>query len=726
MVNYEVKGQLAKLLATEDLIIENRTVSTASFDVHRRVLTLPLWERASATVYDLLVGHEVGHALYTPDSNWKKDYPDVPGSFVNVLEDSRVERLIKRKFPGMIKTFYRGYNELSDQDFFGIDDEDVDSMSFMDRINLYIKIGNFVDINFTEKEKSLVSEVEHTETFEEVLELSFKIFEYLKETEVEAPSLPQSESPSGNQQDSDSTPSPQSSPEGSNEKDDESESKSESEPQTDNDFSEFSNELPEEPKGGSEFETVTDKNFDDAVEELNSDSPSRRDINYLEIPEIKIDNVIAKNSEIHETLNDFYELTFKMRKDEYGVEVANEIFAEVDNEYRLFKKQSQKEVNYLVKEFECRKAADSYARAAVSRTGVLDTGKLHTYRYNEDIFRKVTTLAEGKNHGLVFVLDWSGSMSDVLMDTVKQLYNLIWFCKKVNIPYEVYAFTNHWASWKRDYDGRYEAPDDHVDEKVENEFYVSSDFHMMNVLTSKVRSADFENQMRNFYRLAYSADCKGYRWGGASYQVPAQLSLSGTPLHEALLALNQILPQFKKSTGVDKMHTIVLTDGEAPPLKYNKLISYNDREPYWGSRQVYIGDFVRDRKTGNSFRIDHPYHGLTTALLGQLRARFPHTSFIGMRLLAPRDSTSFIRRFVEDYDKSEKLISRYKKEKSFAMKDVGYQTYFGLSSSALNTDTSFEVKEDATKAQIKSAFRKSLSAKKMNKKILGEFISLIA
>ena len=46
MVNYEVKGQLAKLLATEDLVIENRQVSTASFDVDKRVLTLPLWERA--------------------------------------------------------------------------------------------------------------------------------------------------------------------------------------------------------------------------------------------------------------------------------------------------------------------------------------------------------------------------------------------------------------------------------------------------------------------------------------------------------------------------------------------------------------------------------------------------------------------------------------------------------------------------------------------------------
>ena len=719
MVNYEVKGQLAKLLATEDLIIENRTVSTASFDVRRRVLTLPLWERASATVYDLLVGHEVGHALYTPDTNWKSKYPKVPGSFVNVLEDSRVERLIKRKFPGIVKTFYRGYSELSDQDFFGIEDTDIDSMSFMDRINIYVKIGNFVDIEFTEKEKSFVYEVEKTETFDEVLELSSRIFEYLKETEVEDQTPPpQTQSPSSSQQSGGDLESSQTSPEGSTGDGEKSDTTS----QSDIDFSEFSKELPQESNGGSEFETVTDKNFDDAVEELNGTNPHRRDINYLEVPELNIDNLIAKNCEIHETLSNFYENTFKNREEEYGIEIANEIFAEVDSDYKLFKKQSQKEVNYLVKEFECHKAADSYARAATSKTGVLNTGKLHTYRYNEDLFKKVTTLADGKNHGLVFVLDWSGSMSDVLQDTVKQLYNLIWFCKKVNIPFEVYSFTNHWKVFSMDDDSY----DEHVDEKIENEFYISSDFHMMNVLSSKVRAAEFEKQMRNFYRLAYSADSRGCRWGGATYQVPGQLSLSGTPLHEAIVALNGILPEFKKYTGVDKMHTIILTDGEAPPLKYNRMFSYNDRKPFWGYRQVYQGDFIRDRKTGNSFKIDHPYHGLTTALLDQLKARFPQTSFIGMRLLCPRDATTFIRKFVEDYDRSERMISRYKREKSFSIKDVGYQTYFGLSSSALQSDSSFEVDEDATKAQIKSAFRKSLSAKKMNKKILGEFISLIA
>ena len=97
-----------------------------------------------------------------------------------------------------------------------------------------------------------------------------------------------------------------------------------------------------------------------------------------------------------------------------------------------------------MKEFECKKSADAYARQATSRTGVLDTKSLHTYKYNDDLFKKVTVLPDGKNHGMIFVLDWSGSMGDVILDTVKQLMNLTWFCKKVQIPFEVYAFTNEW------------------------------------------------------------------------------------------------------------------------------------------------------------------------------------------------------------------------------------------------------------------------------------------
>ena len=110
--------------------------------------------------------------------------------------------------------------------------------------------------------------------------------------------------------------------------------------------------------------------------------------------------------------------------------------------YYNIKSLLRKGVNYLVKEFECKKAADSYSRAATAGLVFLTTTKLHTYKYNEDLFKKVTILPDGKNHGLLFILDWSGSMGNCILDTVKQLYNLIWFCNKCNIPIDVYAFTN--------------------------------------------------------------------------------------------------------------------------------------------------------------------------------------------------------------------------------------------------------------------------------------------
>ena len=63
-----------------------------------------------------------------------------------------------------------------------------------------------------------------------------------------------------------------------------------------------------------------------------------------------------------------------------------------------------------------KKSADGYARATTARTGSLDMTKLHTYKYNEDVFKKVTTIPDSKSHGLVFMLDWSGSMQYEMMN----------------------------------------------------------------------------------------------------------------------------------------------------------------------------------------------------------------------------------------------------------------------------------------------------------------------
>ena len=152
MSQQEIKGNLARLLATENLVVEHRNVPTAQFDVDRRVLTLPNWDRASSIVYDMLVGHEVGHALFTPNEDWTEKV-QVPQSYVNVIEDVRIEKLMKRKYPGLRKSFAGGYAELNALDFFEIQDEDLTEFALIDRINLHYKVGAAALIPFTEEEK---------------------------------------------------------------------------------------------------------------------------------------------------------------------------------------------------------------------------------------------------------------------------------------------------------------------------------------------------------------------------------------------------------------------------------------------------------------------------------------------------------------------------------------------------------------------------------------------
>ena len=380
-----------------------------------------------------------------------------------------------------------------------------------------------------------------------------------------------------------------------------------------------------------------------------------------------------------------------------------------------------------------RKSADAYARATISKTGILDCTKLHSYKYNEDLFKKITTLPDGKNHGLIFVLDWSGSMATVLKDTVKQLFNLIWFCKKVQIPFKVFAFTNEWNSDQAWIDGDYQykrpvLPPHH--DYADGRIKIDPQFAMVEFMSSDVKKKDIELQMINIWRLASSMMC--YRnWHDTTYyQTPRRLTLSGTPLNEALVSLNQIIPEFQKSTGVQKVQCITLTDGEAHPLQYSKWFKSNhdSYDDYMGTRSTMNGKvFIRDRKVGKTYSCKNDYHELTSALLEQLRGRFPDVNFIGIRVMDGREANSFIRKYMDwDFDKVQHIQAGWKKNKSLKLVDVGYHAYFGLSSSALNNDSDFTVKQDATKSQIKAAFKKSLSAKKMNKKVLGEFMEYIA
>ena len=729
LVKHEIKSQLAKLLATEDLIVENKKVDTAEFNVHTRVLTLPRWEKASNNVYDSLVAHEVGHALFTPDVDWRETH-DIPHVFVNVVEDVRIEKLMRRKYAGIAKTFYNGYHELSDNDFFDLADKDISDLNLADRINIYNKIGSFVDVSFSDAEKKILSLVESCETFEEVLDASQTLYEYCKD-EVNSDDDEFSEQVAEVEPTEDGTEEIEANDQGEETEEQEfqtPESSTQGSSQYDPVLEDFEDMDMGGQEGSDEPTVETAESLADKLKDLmNLDGVENT---YVELPKLNLDDVVVPNDAIHKVCNDSWIESISYNKE---FSEAN-IFEDVDAEYVQFKREAQKEVNYLVKEFECKKAADSYARATTARTGVLDCSKLHTYKHNEDLFKKVTTLADGKNHGLVFILDWSGSMHTVLKDTVKQLYNLIWFCRKVNIPFEVYAFTQEYPLVRWD-ESRGEMARIEPYTPKNNIAQVPDWFSLMNFFSSKVNAKTLDDQLKNIWRVTSSIMGHGYHASHNGYgyrynfRTPLGMNLSGTPLNETLVALHQILPKFKKENKLQKVQCVILTDGEAQPLRFHKEVQRQwEDEPYLGTSYFGSNTFLRDRSIGKtySFSAMVQYSDMTDILLQNLRDKFQDMNFVGIRIIESRDAGQFVRRYTGYGELYEKVMKEWRREKAFSLKGSGYHSYFGLSSKMLNTDAEFDPNHDATKAQIKRDFIKSLKGKKMNKKILSEFIELVA
>ena len=137
------KSQLAKLLATENIEVQENAVQTASFDVKDRILTIPIFkeEQRSKHVYDMLVGHEVSHALHTPSDGWMnmKDRTQEFRSFVNVIEDARIDKLIQKKYPGLTDDYLKGFDKMFKDDFLLTK---ILSRTYQHKLK-YIEDGNF-------------------------------------------------------------------------------------------------------------------------------------------------------------------------------------------------------------------------------------------------------------------------------------------------------------------------------------------------------------------------------------------------------------------------------------------------------------------------------------------------------------------------------------------------------------------------------------------------------
>ena len=299
----------------------------------------------------------------------------------------------------------------------------------------------------------------------------------------------------------------------------------------------------------------------------------------------------------------------------------------------------------------------------------------------------------------------------------------LWFCKKVQIPFDVYAFSSEYSNkvngGRLDYYDRLKNKKiQHYDRK-EGLLHVDSEFNLLHFFSDKLNAKDLETQMINIWRTAYVFKNRG------PYVYPSELVLSGTPLNETLVALHQIIPQFQEKNNVEKVQCIVLTDGEGSQLTHNKIVNRAwEDDDFLGCINCH-GDrtFLRDRKLGRTYKLPGGYRQFTDGLLHHLQDKFPSTNFIGIRVLESRDARYFIGHY-HRYD--EEMFSQWKKNRTCTITNSGYNAYFAISAASLAQESEFDVDEGATKAKIKSAFVKSLKTKKLNKKVLGEFIELVA
>ena len=724
-VNIEIKGNLAKLLATENLIIEHKAVDTASFDVQRRVLTLPQWETDSNYVYDMLVAHEVGHALHTPLRRWNKEdkYKDLPMDYVNVVEDARIEKLMKQRFAGLNKDFYKAYEELHSNNFFDVDDESVDDLKLIDKINLYFKIGAYLCIDFNDEENQIITEIAQAETFDQVLDLSLRLYNLSKEQKEQV----DLEELMSVKFDPDGEPMniqvvPEEKTEDTDEDGTETEGKGTKPVPTDDDVEE--DETPElSAKAGNHAnidESDTQRTFDRNVrEELKSDD--LRETNYVTLPEVDVDSVLIKFETVRDALKSHF--SYKTTEVFHPLEVTN-YNARLDraiDQFNKVKQSSRKDVNNLVKEFEMKKSADSYSRSATSRTGMLDMTKLHTYKFNDDIFKKVTVIPEGKNHGLVYLLDWSGSMHNIMEDTIKQLYNLVWFCRKVQIPFEVYAFTND--SWSLDPRTKNEDPDaytwqrdlpSHHTPKL-NDIVIPDTFRLVNILSSQQRGRDLDEMMKLLF-LQVSALSN---YGDLPYL--REFQLSGTPLNEAIICIGQVTKRIIKSTGIQKCHVVVLTDGDGFHSEY----MHEGYDGQLSKRTIYSGGFMI-RQGSKSYSAGNGHTDLTTALVRSVKSELPNTSFLGIRLI-DRDYRHFYMGYGRDsYGMFDDMKAQNRKEGMIHFKSDSFDQWYGIATNKLHDDAELSVDQGADKRAISTAFKKMNRGKKTNKVMVKQFIDQIA
>lgn len=798
-----VRSVLAKLLAKENISVQHGNFSTAFFDVKSRVLGLPIWKDKGKDVYDMLVGHEVGHALYSPMFDPTK--LPAPHSYVNVVEDIRIERKIQATYPGLVRCFQEGYATLAAEDFFGIKGKDVNTLSLPDRINLKAKLGNLVDIQFFPDEAEIVKQCFAVQTWQDTLVASEALYRFCKKQAEEQQKQKQQQAQESQKQqqkkqdeqkkqqqksksqksqsdeERDPTQQPDIDPDGQSEESDgegeESEKKSSKKQSSKSD--DESEESEEDSSGGESGDSDGDDDeksqssggdsdeSDDDGEESESNgsskadgeqkaskgvesdeesdedsegesgqpgSPSRPSLADMENPlDVNTDSNFAKQAQnlidkSRDTLRTEFAIEPTMAEVNQQIVPYKELFANRDRtpsyrqaatsatshtSYVDFMKATNKYVAMLKKEFDMRKAAYQYSRATVARSGVLNVDKLHSYRIDDDIFLSVSQLANAKNHGMVMFVDYSGSMSSCLPYVLKHLINMAVFCKAVNIPFRVYAFTSE--------NGRM-ASTGRQPTTAEGRIIING-LSLLELVSSEMSKTDYNRAIKDLYlRALYQGNCGSYE------------NLGSTPLNETLLAAHKIIKNLQSLYPVQKWISIFLTDGEGGSVSVEHNSNFDSVRS--GARQYYGYESIEMVLNGRRFRSPGNANEHMKALIQNLRITtgakvigfFIPGGSTNVKTYAVRASASLPFNARKGFDEKE-MMTNFRAEKSLSIPGAyNYDDYF-IVSSGRDLDVAendLNVTEEMSRGRIAAEFTDYSKSKKINRVFVTKFAEAIA
>ena len=735
------KSILAKLLATENITVQHGNYETAWFDIKNRVLGLPQWVDNGKDVSDLLIGHEVGHALETPFEGWH-DSPEkldgCPRTYINVVEDARIERKIKSRYIGLVGPFQRGYKKLFEDGFFG-EDHDFDNMKLIDKINLKAKVGAHLSIPFNPEEEALYNATMNTDTFDEVIQVVKDILAYTKEHTPELltpPPPPESDEMEGDMEGEkeQSKNGPSSGGHDDMETPEQEQTKQESADGEDSDdrkeTNNSSSRSDDEETPSAEDSTPTQKSEDDVSQTDEAFRNNERDL--VDKDENGHQHVVMtglSKQNVRAAVIDYKSL---MKQRAETIEKTRTIFEGDDSmygysDYESYRKgfkeylaDAKRSVNYAIKEFEQRKAAFRWTRAETARTGSINVNKLWAYKTDDDIFARVTRLADAKNHGLIGMIDYSGSMCGTMGNVLDQVVHLGLFCKGVNIPFDIYGFTTENAR--------------ETFKQIDGEIY-SDGLSLPQILSSSMKKSEFEEAMYHCYVRREMNN--GYYFDDR-YILSEKERYGSTPLNQALNVTSTLVQDFKRKHATDKMNVVLITDGDTnrshPHHDYSVVKDDNRTSSRYYNSDVIFHQHGRTLKAKNSGR------GLTKALLKDLQETYNATTIgffisnghyeyknqIARVFTEATNEDEWTDEYREFYKDAQK---QYRQNKCFISNSVeGYDEYYVLKdgNNLQTKEEEFAPDADATKGQITAAFKKHSKSKKNNKVLLTNFGRAVA